>query len=160
MGHGLGGILSPTWRERSSYPYGYWGKSIPGSGKSLSKGPRVEVLGRFWGTARRSECLGHCEQGAKKQIYRHMLYTLFQNHLKEEEIGTKRVCDLYNVWQTPELRRSSSDPKPCVFIKIPFRVYFRIALTFSLPLRCVWLKLSDIRNHTFSGCLECSTKFK
>lgn len=105
----------------------------------------------FWGTARRSECPGRSD----------ICYTHYSKaHRREEESGSQRGCDVHNKWQKPELRSSSSEHKPCVFIKMPFCVYFQIALTFSLPVRYSLLNLPDIGNHTFSGCIECRAKFK
>lgn len=75
----------------------------------------------FWGTARRSEWLGHWD----------ICFAHYSKaHLREEETGTQRGCDLHDKWQKPEFRSSSSEPKPCVFIKTPFCVYFQIASHF------------------------------
>lgn len=68
-----------------------WGKSTPGSEKSLSKGPRVEVLGVF--EEQQGDLSGWVTViNGPSSRFADICYIHYpKNHLNDEEIETKRL---------------------------------------------------------------------
>lgn len=59
------GILSWTWRQRSSCPWGNLRKAQCRKWEEPLQRPPAGGSWCFWGTTRKSVCLGHYKQGAK-----------------------------------------------------------------------------------------------